>query len=222
MNPTLDPPSRLPAVLTPRPPQMLKEMKAAGIIFLFHPTDTRCPILRIPVFPSSPDSGFVGLPIGLILDVCYVIAKNTRGQLVTKSSNSIVADESSQPEPSPDQLLVPGQYIFFTVGSNGERVTEWAVCPTFAEWILPSVIPKRWRKIDAEDEYVFDTSAVTDVSETVKTLDGHQCILTGAKESLQYDGSFVQIFICARVPDFARALSQFARAQGWPPKCTSN
>ncbi|KAF7361183.1 hypothetical protein MSAN_01150200 [Mycena sanguinolenta] len=176
---------RLPPV-APRPPAVAQILRAARPVLIFHPAQKTWPILSFPVFPSSPENGSIGFPLGAVLDACYAVAFNRRGRLVEKDSLALVADESFALESLPDNLLVVGDYLFYTVGENGQQEEDYEICSRFINWVPPAVIPSRWQggELDEEQSNIDLQVSKSEVSVTVKDLDSYKCIITGVGESL--------------------------------------
>ncbi|KAJ6452292.1 hypothetical protein C8R45DRAFT_1041174 [Mycena sanguinolenta] len=177
---------RLPPVV-PRPPASPHKLHARRSVLIFHPAQ-HFPILAFPVFPSSPENGFMGFPLGTILDACYAVAFNRRGRLFEKDSLALVADESSVLDSSPDHLLVAGGYTYYPLGANGEQEEDYELCIQFKNYVPPAEIPLRWEGavIDGErsHKYLAIAKNISEDSTAVKALDDFKCILTGAVESL--------------------------------------
>ena len=74
------------------------------------------PILQFHAFPSEPNSGVIGVPLGVVLDACFVIAGNQSGELhlCTPPQVRVAGDDSD-----PDGLLVPGTYHFVVIQAGG-------------------------------------------------------------------------------------------------------
>ncbi|KAJ7213603.1 hypothetical protein GGX14DRAFT_619148 [Mycena pura] len=119
-----------------------------------------------------------GVPLGFILDVCYVVAGNKYGQLnFPAQPQEQVADYSNL-----DRLLALGNYLFVVVQEGGLDY-DYVLCSFFAAWTPPEYIPDRWLGNVAGYEPPFPP-LFTDVSSAVKT-DDMTCIVTGSFTRLQ-------------------------------------
>ncbi|KAJ7874375.1 hypothetical protein B0H14DRAFT_106448 [Mycena olivaceomarginata] len=82
-------PSLLVAPSTPRnAPTRLPALETTGTLDIYHPSQPNgVPILVFQAYPTRPDSHEFGVPLGVILDACFVIAKNkeAHGSTITSS-----------------------------------------------------------------------------------------------------------------------------------------
>ncbi|KAF9014687.1 hypothetical protein BDZ89DRAFT_1076389, partial [Hymenopellis radicata] len=125
-------------------------------------------------FPSAPGSGVVGVPVGVVLDACFVLAFNKQGELRFQKNR---VDDSD-----PDALLVPGTYHFVVVQPGGEADENYSLCESFSAWTPPVSIPARWK--GGEADYAPPLPNISDVSAAVKA-DDKICIMTGARTAFQ-------------------------------------
>ncbi|KAJ7067204.1 hypothetical protein C8F01DRAFT_1120630 [Mycena amicta] len=171
--------SVLPAIIA-RPHHTRPQLLDGGSIEIYHPNYPQgMPILKFQVYPSSPDNdGVVGFPLGVVLDACFVVAKNQPGELHVFGTGVRVAGADSDP----DGLLVPGTYDFVVVQEGGVLDYNYLLCPSFSVWTPPVEIPTRWK--GGEPATAPPLTSFSDVSSAVKT-DDKTCIMTGASTSLQ-------------------------------------
>ncbi|KAJ7195490.1 hypothetical protein GGX14DRAFT_474901 [Mycena pura] len=154
----------------------ITQINTCGSIYIFHPMDPDFPFLIFDAFSSTPNGDMLGgVPLGAILDTCYVAAGNKSGKLYDSEKADV--DDSD-----PDALLVPGKYQFVIVQDGGELDQNYDLCTTFAVWTPPKYIPRRWQGGDGN--YVMPYTTKTEVSVAVRTED-KRCISTGATTALQ-------------------------------------
>ncbi|KAJ7170149.1 hypothetical protein C8R46DRAFT_1350041 [Mycena filopes] len=160
------------------PPLPLLEPK--GLIQIYHPSVHHgLPILQLSCFPTSPGSNTFGVPVGLVLDACFVVANNRPGELqLNVSPHTRVAGADSDQ----DALLLPGKYRLVVVREGGMLEGNYHLCSSFAAWTPPLVIPHRWLGNEPPEAPPLPISS--DISETVKLQD-QICIITGASTSLR-------------------------------------
>ncbi|KAJ7481195.1 hypothetical protein B0H11DRAFT_2024623 [Mycena galericulata] len=157
----------LPGIIPPDPPKPLPHLDVQGSICLYHPKYPHgVPILLFSVYLFRDDG--VGVPLGLVLDACFVVAGNRRGQLRYLNSEQRVASD----EDDPDMLLGPGEYIFVVVQEGGELDYNYPLCASFIHWTPPETIPARWMGGQATQ------------AQQVKLAD-KVCIVTGAHSGLR-------------------------------------
>ncbi|KAJ6524054.1 hypothetical protein B0H10DRAFT_2158292 [Mycena sp. CBHHK59/15] len=127
--------SVLPAI-TARPLKTpLPLLDTNSTVDIYHPNVHRGPpILQFRAFPSEPDSSVVGVPLGVVLDACFVVAGNQQGELhlYAPPQERVAGDDSD-----PDGLLVPGMYDFVVVQAGGELDYNYHLCGSFAAWTPP-------------------------------------------------------------------------------------
>ncbi|KAF9020658.1 hypothetical protein BDZ89DRAFT_1072069 [Hymenopellis radicata] len=165
--------SILPAI-TARPLQRpLPLLDTNSRVSVYHPkVPFGVPILLLNAFPCEPGSGVVGVPVGLVLDACFVLAGNQRGELrLLASQQERVAGDDSDP----DGLLVPGMYQFVVVRAGGyaELDYDYHLCESFAAWTPPVAVPPRWLGGEAARAPPLRPSPTS------------VCIMTGAATALQ-------------------------------------
>ncbi|KAF9044721.1 hypothetical protein BDZ89DRAFT_1058808, partial [Hymenopellis radicata] len=149
-------------------------------VSVYHPkVHSGAPILLFHAFPSEPGSGVVGVPVGLVLDACFVLAGNQQGELhLYPSLQERVAGDDSDP----DGLLVPGIYHFVVVRAGGELDYDYHLCESFDAWTPPVVIPARW--LGGEAAHAPPPPNISNISAAVK-VDDKVCIMTGAATALR-------------------------------------
>ncbi|KAJ7717584.1 hypothetical protein B0H16DRAFT_1740535 [Mycena metata] len=147
---------------------------------IYHPdVHSGPPILQFRAFPSEPDSGIVGVHLGVVLDACFVIAGNQPGELhLYAPPQERVAGADSDP----DGLLVPGMYHFVVVQPGRGLNYNYHLCESFAAWTPPVEIPTRW--LGGEAERAPPPPNISDISAAVKS-DNKLCIMTRAATGLQ-------------------------------------
>ncbi|KAJ7639281.1 hypothetical protein FB45DRAFT_1024015 [Roridomyces roridus] len=116
------------STVTPREQEaQWPKLSTRSAIRIYHPVQhgQGTPIFTFPVFPSSPDhSAVIGLPLGLILDACSVVAMNKRGELqATVAPNARIGGADDDP----DCLLAPGEYQFI-VAEGGALDYTYHLC----------------------------------------------------------------------------------------------
>ncbi|KAF7341084.1 hypothetical protein MSAN_02094500 [Mycena sanguinolenta] len=157
----------LPAI-TARPlKNPLPLLDTNSLVGIYHPkVDSGPPILRFRAFPSKPDSGVVGVPLGVVLDACFVVAGNQPGELhlCAPPHERVAGDESD-----PDGLLVPGMYHFVVVQAGGGLDYNYHLCESFAAWAPPVEIPTRW--LGGEAVRAPPPPNISDISAAVKSDD---------------------------------------------------
>ncbi|KAJ7818136.1 hypothetical protein B0H13DRAFT_2456110 [Mycena leptocephala] len=141
------------------------------LVHVFHPKfKTGVPMLR---FWTTE----VGVPVGLILDACYVVAGNRSGKLYTH-----VEPRQQISEADADALLHAGEYVFVVLGSEEAELDDYGVCPSFRAWTPPTTIPDRWTGSKVVlDEGVAHSS---NISAAVKQADGC-CLLTRSPSGIE-------------------------------------
>ncbi|KAJ7323515.1 hypothetical protein DFH08DRAFT_969068 [Mycena albidolilacea] len=171
--------------ITPRPALTQPKLNTAAVVAVFHPRQVKgFPMLHFDIFPSTTD-GAVGMPLGVVLDACFVVAGNHRGKLVHNTSpHHFVADYKS----NQDTLLRPGYYNFVVVHEGGELDDNYGLCACFSAWTPPIAIPDRW-KGEGKDAVTLARelplmSGGSEVSAAVRTLD-KSCIMSGAISGVQ-------------------------------------
>ncbi|KAJ6591197.1 hypothetical protein DFH09DRAFT_196224 [Mycena vulgaris] len=172
--------SVLPAI-TARPVKTpLSLLDTNSKVDIYHPNVHRGPpILQFRAFPSEPDSGVVGVPLGVVLDACFVVAGNRPGELhlYAPPQERVAGDDSD-----PDGLLVPGMYHFVVVQAGGGLDYNYHLCGSFAAWTPPVEIPTRW--LGGEAARAPPPPNISDISAAVRS-DDKVCIMTGAATALQ-------------------------------------
>ncbi|KAJ7431974.1 hypothetical protein B0H11DRAFT_2209901 [Mycena galericulata] len=172
--------SVLPAI-TARPlktPLPLLDTNSA--VDIYHPNvHSGPPILQFCAFPSEPDSSVVGVPLGVVLDVCFVVAGNQKGELhlYVPLQERVVGGESDL-----DGLLVPGMYCFVVVQAGGGLDFNYPLCGSFSAWTPPVKIPTRW--LGGEAAHATTVPDISDISAAVE-LDDKVCIMTGAATGIR-------------------------------------
>ncbi|KAJ7698680.1 hypothetical protein B0H17DRAFT_1196776 [Mycena rosella] len=166
---------------SPRPADpSLPLLPTTGPVDIYHPLSLRTPFLSLQTSPIAPQSTVHGIPLGIVLDACFVLASNRRGQLRA-------LDPPHEPFTieDPDVLLEKGGYIFVVLSDEGSWDSNYSLCPSFEEWDAPVVIPSRWEGPRLTP--VASTSGISapsDVSMAVRTED-RVCIISGAETGLQ-------------------------------------
>ncbi|KAF9022092.1 hypothetical protein BDZ89DRAFT_1197463 [Hymenopellis radicata] len=169
--------SLLPAVTAHPLKDPLPLLDTNSQVSIFHPkASSGLPILEFHAFPSAPGSGVVGVPVGVVLDACFVLAGNKQGELHLQQ-NRVAGDDSD-----PDALLVPGMYHFVVVQPGGALDRDYLLCESFSAWTPPVSIPARWQ--GGEAAIAPPLPDISDVSAAVKA-DDKICIMTGARTALQ-------------------------------------
>ncbi|KAF8216660.1 hypothetical protein K438DRAFT_1953567 [Mycena galopus ATCC 62051] len=167
--------------ITARPLSIpLPLLGATSTVDIHHPSVSGGPpILQFYAFPSEPGSGVVGVPLGVVLDACFVVAGNQPGKLYLHASpHEQVANSDSDP----DGLLIPGRYHFVVVQAGGRLDYHYHLCESFAAWTPPVNIPPRW--LGGEAARAPPPPNVSDISAAVK-WDDKVCIMTAAATGLQ-------------------------------------
>ncbi|KAJ7451546.1 hypothetical protein FB451DRAFT_1566078 [Mycena latifolia] len=173
--------SLVPAITARPRKQKLEELKYTDTVDIFHPRARGEPILQFMAYPSQPGGGVVGVPLGIVLDACFVVAENQRGQLILLDSDELVADNDS----NQDALLSPGVYRFVVVQPEGGLDFNYQLCESFSSWKPPVLLPDRWKGSEAtEAPRPSGLSTLSNVSAAVKSAD-RACIMTGATTGLQ-------------------------------------
>ncbi|KAF7368743.1 hypothetical protein MVEN_00199200 [Mycena venus] len=104
------------------PPASAPRLSHRGFVKVFHPQATPAathafPMLRFAIFPipvtPAEDDTNRGIPIGVVLEACSIIAKNQRGRIIL-TDDTFIADDSSNPE----FLLGADTYIFYVVDKD--------------------------------------------------------------------------------------------------------
>ncbi|KAJ6460515.1 hypothetical protein C8R45DRAFT_879325 [Mycena sanguinolenta] len=170
----------LPAISARPLKNPLPLLDANSKVAIYHPNvPSGPPILQFRAFPSSPDSGVVGVPLGVVFDACFIIAGNHPGELhlYAPPHERVAGDESD-----PDGLLVPGTYHFVVVQAGGGLDYNYHLCGSFAAWAPPVEIPRRW--LGGEAARAPPPPNISDISTAVKS-DEKVCIMTGAATALQ-------------------------------------
>ncbi|KAJ7025632.1 hypothetical protein C8F04DRAFT_1191212 [Mycena alexandri] len=172
--------SVLPAI-TARPPKTyLPLLDAHSKVDIYHPNvHSGPPILPFRAFPSEPDSGMVGVPLGIVLDACFVVAGNQPGEL---HLYALPQERVAGADSDPDGLLVPGMYHFVVVQAGGGLDYNYHLCGSFAAWTPPVEIPTRW--LGGEAARAPPPPNISNISAAVKS-DDKVCIMTGAATGLQ-------------------------------------
>ncbi|KAJ6620059.1 hypothetical protein B0H10DRAFT_1946356 [Mycena sp. CBHHK59/15] len=171
---------------TPRPADpSLPELGSPGTVEIYHPAHRKTPMLVFQAFPILPDGVVFGVPLGVVLDGCFVVARNEKGRLLLLDSpNESITDDESDP----DALLPPGEYLFVVGPKEGQWNETYCLCTSFATWTPPGAIPARWKESQptpaAAPPAPSGASTASNVSMAVKTEDG-VCIMTGAATGLQ-------------------------------------
>ncbi|KAJ7869200.1 hypothetical protein B0H14DRAFT_3440901 [Mycena olivaceomarginata] len=175
----------LPAI-TARPPKTPLPLLDTYKVDIYHPSvHWGPPILQFRAFPSEPDRGVVGVPLGVVLDACFVVAGNQLGEL--HLSDPLLLSAPSQErvagaDSDPDALLVPGTYHFVVVQAGGGLDYNYHLCGSFAAWTPPVEIPTRW--LGGEAARAPPPPNLSNISAAVK-WDDKVCIMTGAATGLQ-------------------------------------
>ncbi|KAJ7359093.1 hypothetical protein DFH08DRAFT_1037306 [Mycena albidolilacea] len=148
----------LPAI-TARPPKTPLPLLDTYKVDIYHPSvHWGPPILQFRAFPSEPDRGVVGVPLGVVLDAYFV-------------------ERVAGADSDPDALLVPGTYHFVVVQAGGGLDYNYHLCGSFAAWTPPVEIPTRW--LGGEAARAPPPPNVSNISAAVK-WDDKVCIMTGA------------------------------------------
>ncbi|KAJ7068676.1 hypothetical protein C8F01DRAFT_1247169 [Mycena amicta] len=164
------------------PSPSLAAPRSTSWIYIFHPSAKGKHFLALRALPLQLGSKAVGVPTGLVLDSCSVVAYNKRGELRTKGDPpQRVVDNNS----NPDGLLIPGDYVFVVV-DNGVRDEKYPLCPSFAAWKAPATLPDCWMGGKATDDTTTKVkgSSRTDASASAKR-DDQGCLMTGDTTRLQ-------------------------------------
>ncbi|KAJ7220815.1 hypothetical protein GGX14DRAFT_695050, partial [Mycena pura] len=169
--------------MSPCPPEEpIMRVAACGTVMIYHPMlPNRPPFLRFSAFACKPSGGALGgVPLGFVLDICYVVAGNREGELhlKTQTQERVAGKESDL-----DGLVTPGKYVFVVVQDEGRFDYEYDLCPCFAAWTPPVIIPERWRGGNTTYKAQLVTGT-TEVSYQVKFED-KACIVTGAVSGRQ-------------------------------------
>ncbi|KAJ7455622.1 hypothetical protein B0H11DRAFT_2322377 [Mycena galericulata] len=134
---------------------------------IYHPNvHSGPPILQFCTFPSEPDSSVVGVPLGVVLDACFVVAGNQKGELrlYAPLQERVVGGESDL-----DGLLVPGMYCFVVVQAGGGLDFNYPLCGSFSAWTPPVKIPTRW--LGGEAAHATTVPDISDISAAVELDD---------------------------------------------------
>ncbi|KAJ7233220.1 hypothetical protein C8J57DRAFT_1382482 [Mycena rebaudengoi] len=163
------------ALATPAP-----ALSVNGHVHISHPRNPRgIPLLSFPSF-QSPDGGNQGVPVGVVLDACAILAGNRPGQLRRlESPDAVFADTTADP----DAFIHKGSYLFIVFDENGAQDDDYAICRSFREWEVPAVIPQRWKGPTAHKRRN-NAPTGSSVSQAVRQ-DDKRCIVTSADEGLE-------------------------------------
>ncbi|KAJ7201060.1 hypothetical protein GGX14DRAFT_658897 [Mycena pura] len=138
--------------------------------------DQDLPFLTFHAFSSKPNGDILGgVPLGTVLDTCYVAAGNKSGKLCD-------SEEADIDDTDADALLVPGRYQFVVVQDGGGLDQDYDLCTTFAAWKPPTYIRHRWQNGDGNYDMPFTSKS--EVSMAVKIQD-KRCIVSGATTGLR-------------------------------------
>jgi hypothetical protein len=92
-------------------------LRATSSVNIYHPkVSYGVPVLRFSAFPSAPGSNVVGVPLGLVLDACFIVAGNQRGMLRLYGNLQVFV---SSADSDPAVLLGPVIYEFVVVLAGG-------------------------------------------------------------------------------------------------------
>ncbi|KAJ7233329.1 hypothetical protein C8J57DRAFT_1577771 [Mycena rebaudengoi] len=166
----------VPRALAPPAPAL----SVNGHVHISHPRNPRgIPLLSFPSF-QSPDGGSQGVPVGVVLDACTILAGNRPGQLRRlESPDAVFADTTADP----DAFIHKGSYLFIVFDENGAQDDDYAICRSFREWEVPAVIPQRWKGPTAHKRRN-NAPTGSSVSQAVRQ-DDKRCIVTSADEGLE-------------------------------------
>ncbi|KAJ7869115.1 hypothetical protein B0H14DRAFT_3581777 [Mycena olivaceomarginata] len=170
--------------ITARPPKTPLPLLDTYKVDIYHPSvHWGPPILQFRAFPSEPDRGVVGVPLGVVLDACFVVAGNQPGELhLCAPPQERVAGADSDP----DALLVPGTYHFVVVQAGGYAVTgaglQLPSLRVFCRLDAACRIPTRW--LGGEAARAPTPPNISNISAAVK-WDDKVCIMTGAATGLR-------------------------------------
>ncbi|KAJ7639282.1 hypothetical protein FB45DRAFT_1024016 [Roridomyces roridus] len=146
------------------------------------PTTSHVPILSFDVFPTSPEAGaLVGLPLGLVLDACSILAGNKRGELQSYNSphERVAGDDVDM-----DRILSPGLYRFVVVLEGGGLDYSYTLCPGFFAWTPPVAVPDRWK--GGEPAHAPDLQAPASRRTGDRLLsEDDVCVVTGASSGIR-------------------------------------
>jgi hypothetical protein len=112
----------LPTIITIRPiEESLPSLQSPANVEVYHPQVRHgYPILLLRAFPSAPSSTVVGIPVGLVLDACSILAGNQHGELQCYDApHARVAGAES----GPGKLLTAGVYNFVVVQPGGYAIS---------------------------------------------------------------------------------------------------
>ncbi|KAJ6530025.1 hypothetical protein DFH09DRAFT_1184413 [Mycena vulgaris] len=152
----------------------LSKLESTGAVEIYHPASRTLPFLVFHAYPAAPDATASGVLLGVVLDACFIVARNRAGQLLRFAApNEQLTDDHSDV----DALLEKGEYIF--VVTEGGWDENYPLCQDFAAWTPPGSIPTRWNGPPATLTEP-PASAASQVSLAVKLADG-ACIMTGAE-----------------------------------------
>ncbi|KAJ6586753.1 hypothetical protein B0H10DRAFT_2234208 [Mycena sp. CBHHK59/15] len=174
--------SVLPAI-TARPLKTpLPLLDTNSTVDIYHPNVHRGPpILQFRAFPSEPDSSVVGVPLGVVLDACFVVAGNQQGELhlYAPPQERVAGDDSD-----PDGLLVPGMYDFVVVQAGGYAGTGLQL-PSLRVFCRLDAACRNTHPLAGRRGRPRSTPPnISNISAAVK-LDDKVCIMTGAATALQ-------------------------------------
>jgi hypothetical protein len=106
--------------------EIIKQVDTCGTVDIYHPRlPESFPFLSFDAFSSKPDGAVLGgVPLGVVLDACYVVAGNQRGQLHLSAQlqERVAGDDSDL-----DELLAPGEYQFVVVQDGGYAVSVFRI-----------------------------------------------------------------------------------------------
>ncbi|KAJ7869589.1 hypothetical protein B0H14DRAFT_2571769 [Mycena olivaceomarginata] len=169
---------------TPRnAPTRLPALETAGTLDIYHPSQPNgVPILVFQAYPTRPDSHEFGVPLGVILDACFVIAKNKEGfELRLAARKRRLPFSWSAPEKGIPPVS-SGFCLSDIIKAHGSTITS----RSFAAWVPPPNIPSRWKGPEATPALPppSGASATSNISTAVRTED-KMCVVTGAATALQ-------------------------------------
>ncbi|KAJ7430027.1 hypothetical protein B0H11DRAFT_2211644 [Mycena galericulata] len=158
----------------------LPQLYTNNNVDIYHPSiHNGPPILQFCAFPPEPDSGVVSVPLGVVLDACFVVAGNQKGELhlYATPQERVAGDDSD-----PDGLLVAGMYHFVVVQAGGGLDYNYHLCGSFSAWMPPVEIPTRW--LGGEAAHAPPVPNISDISAAVE-LEDKVCIMTGAATGIR-------------------------------------
>ncbi|KAJ7125566.1 hypothetical protein C8R43DRAFT_835714, partial [Mycena crocata] len=159
----------------PKNPQC-NTLDATQSVVILHPGYT--PLIPMLTFVAyDTGSNTRGVPLGVILDACQILACNTAGFIRKLGSNDDLVSTNSR------SILKPGLYTYRVV-SGEASCSRYQICTTFRRWTPPVLLPEHWAGHTMGAIGDVPHSNASNFSEVVTVVDG-KCAMTGATSRLE-------------------------------------